>query len=140
MATLPGRFGLSFPFGTDTLAVEVTDPRIASRVAAALDGAAPYQRGHWFWAFTFHVSRLGAIATIIQPARVRRMSAAAKKRLAAIGGSTRFGASDTALDSVSERQDAPGRPEPTVRPPEPREAKGGPAYARAIAPAVTTQP
>jgi hypothetical protein len=106
MVTLPGRYGLIYPFGRDRLAVEISDQRIASRVAAALDGAKPYQRGWWHWCYTFPVSHLGVVAAIIQPAKVRRMSAAAKKRLAAIGGSTRFGGENTALDPASVAQDA----------------------------------
>jgi hypothetical protein len=105
MVTLPGRYGEIYPFGKDRLAVEVFDSRIASRVGAVA-GAIPYQRGEWHWTFTFHYAYLDAVAAIIQPAKVRRMSAAAKKRLAAIGGSTRFGAPNTALDSARERQDA----------------------------------
>jgi hypothetical protein len=114
-AVLPGRYGEVFPFGEDRLAVEVSDPRIAARVAA-IRGAIPYQRGEWHWSYTFHVSYLGAVAAIILPAKVRRMSAAAKKRLAAIGGSTGFRALDTALGPASERQDASGQPEATSGP------------------------
>jgi hypothetical protein len=116
MVTLPGRFGLIYLFGRDRLAVEISDPRIAARIATALDKAQPYQRGWWHWCYTFPVSRLGAIAAIIQPAKVRRMSNAAKKRLAAIGGSTRFGVPNTALDPSSERQDATSAAETTNEP------------------------
>jgi hypothetical protein len=123
MATLPGRFGLIYPFGRDRLAVEVSDPRIASRVAAALDGAEPHQRGWWFWAFTFPVARLGAVVAVIQPKKVRRLSAAAKKRLVAINAGTRFGVSGTVLNPSSERQDTSGRPEV---------ANGSPAAAGAV--------
>jgi hypothetical protein len=105
MVTLPGRYGEIYPFGKDRLAVEVYDPRIADRVAA-IKGAIPYQRGWRHWSFTFHDSYWGAVAAIIQPAKVRRMSAAARKRLASIGGSTRFVAQNTALDPLRERQDA----------------------------------
>ncbi|HEY7311879.1 MAG TPA: hypothetical protein VH643_21120 [Gemmataceae bacterium] len=116
MTTLPGRFGLIYPFGRGRLAVETSDPRIASRVAAALGGSSPYQRGWWHWCYIFPVSRLGAVAAIIQPAKVRRMSTAAKKRLAAIGASTRFEVPNAALDSASERQDASEEVETTNEP------------------------
>jgi hypothetical protein len=115
MTTLPGRFGLVYPFGRDRLAVETSDPRIASRIAAALGGTEPYQRGWWHWCYTFPVSRLGAVATIIQPKKVRRMSVAAQKRLAAVGADTRFGSSDTALNPASERQEASEGAETTPR-------------------------
>jgi hypothetical protein len=105
MTTLPGRFGLIYPFGHDRLAVEVSDPRIASRIAA-VKGAIPYQRGEWYWSFTFDVYYLDTIAAIICPRKFRRLSAGAKKRLAAIGRSTRFGAPNTAPVSASGCQDA----------------------------------
>jgi hypothetical protein len=118
LTLLSGRFGVIFPFGRDRLGVETRDPRIAARIAA-IRGAIPYQRGEWHWSYTFHVSYLGAVADIIQPAKVRRMSPSAKKRLAAIGGSTRFRAPNTALDSARERQESS----------ESAEATGGPSAA-----------
>jgi hypothetical protein len=59
MATLPGRHGVVFPFAEGRLCVEVFDPRVANRIAAALDSARPYQRGERFWSFVFDVAPLG---------------------------------------------------------------------------------
>jgi hypothetical protein len=111
MTALVGRFGTVFPFGAGRLAVEVSDARIATRIAAALGNPAPYTRGWRFWCFTFATSQLGAVTQIICPPRVRRVTAVARKRLAAIGASTRFRAADTALNPSSEDQGTPGRPE-----------------------------
>jgi hypothetical protein len=47
---------------------------------------------------------------------VRRMSPAAQKRLAAIGGSTRFRTPNTALDPLAEHQEASEGAETTARP------------------------
>jgi hypothetical protein len=116
LTTLPGRHGEIFPFGRDRLAVEVSDPRIAQRIAAALDGTEPYQRGWWHWCYVFPVSRLGAIADIIQPRKNRRLSPAAKKRLAAVRAGTLFGAPDTVLRGSCERQDASAGVETTSGP------------------------
>jgi hypothetical protein len=111
LVTLVGRFGTIYVHGRDVFGVEVVDARIASRIAAALGGATPFQRGHSFWCYLFPVARLGAVAAIVQPPKVRRMSTAARKRLAAIGQGTRFGPAGTALSPLSEDQDASERPE-----------------------------
>jgi hypothetical protein len=116
MFVLPARYGEVYPFGAGRLAVEVSDARIAARVAAALGNPPPYTRGWYHWCFLLTVSQLGAVAEIICPPRVRRMSAAAKRRLAGIGKATQFGALDTALNRSSEDQDTRERPEATCGP------------------------
>jgi hypothetical protein len=98
---LPGRYGEVYPFGRDRLAVEVYDGRVALAVAAVLGGVLPYQRGHQFFAYLFHPDRLEAVASIIQPPKVRRLSPAARDRLALVRGGTQFGAPGNGTQALS---------------------------------------
>jgi hypothetical protein len=92
LVTLEGRRGTVYPFGPGRLAVEVHDGRIALALAAFLGGALPYQRGHRFFCYLSRPDQLGVVAAVIQPPKVRHLSARARERLAAAGEGTQFGA------------------------------------------------
>jgi hypothetical protein len=92
MATLAGRYGVVYPHGRDTLAVETDDGRVAARLAEVLGDAPPYQHGENFWCYLFPAALLVGVAAVIKPPKERRLSARARQRLAAAGGGTQFGA------------------------------------------------
>jgi hypothetical protein len=69
---LVGRFGEVYPFARDRLAVEVYDGGVALRVAEALNGKPPWQRGEAFFCYVFSAAELATIAEVIQARKARR--------------------------------------------------------------------
>jgi hypothetical protein len=72
MMTLSCRFGVIYPHGGDTPAVEVDyHPKVA-KLLAALPGVALHQDGDGEKTFLFPVSLFEAVAAIVRPRRRRR--------------------------------------------------------------------
>ena len=100
--TIPGRFGTIYPYGRESLAVEVDGhPRIAKQVGS-IPGIELHQDGDAEKTFVFPVNLFDQVAAIVEPRRVKRLTEEQRARLVEAGQVYRFQAG--AKDGFPERQ------------------------------------
>lgn len=82
---IPTRSGEIYPFGNETLIVEVEGHNYLKARLSRLDCCEIHQDGDDFGSFKFHVSDFDRIAEVVKPRRKRQISEEERQRLAAIG-------------------------------------------------------
>jgi hypothetical protein len=91
VVTLPCRYGVIYPHGPDTLAVEVDGhPKVAARLRRM--GLKAQQDGDGEWTFLFDVADFDRVAEVVRPRRRRVLSPEGRAKLVGAGAGTRFGA------------------------------------------------
>ena len=78
---IPCQRGEIYPYGGETLVVEVEGRPIIRKRLASLDCTTVHQEGDNFGAFRFHVDDFDAVAEIVLPRKRRQVSEAEKERL-----------------------------------------------------------
>ncbi len=90
--TMPGRFGTIYPFGGESLAVQVDGhPKIA-KLVGAIPGVVLHQDGDEEKTFLFPITVFEPVAAIVEPKRVKRLTDEQKAKLIEAGKVYQFNA------------------------------------------------
>lgn len=74
MMQIPCHRGIIYPYGGETLAVEVDQHNILARRLSEIEGITPYQDGEYEKTFLFHVDMFPVVAEIVRPRMRRKLS------------------------------------------------------------------
>jgi hypothetical protein len=105
MMTIPGRWGIIYPYGGEMLAVEIDCHSKKANQVAAIPGVLVHQDGDDEKTFVFPVTIFAEVAAIVEPKRSKRLTDEQKAKLIDAGKPHQF--QSGANEGFLERQEPP---------------------------------